>query len=193
MALFTGGRLSELLGLTWDCVTGGTVTIDKQLARPEYRAGGLFLSTKSGRTRTLTPAPSVLRALDAQRRRQAADKARAGALWQNAANLVFTRPSGAPLDQWRVGSMFRRLADEAGLSGIHFHDLRHTYAVNAIRAGDDIKTVQESLGHATAAFTLNRYAHFTDPMRRDSAQRMEGFIQGLIAGGETKNAVKSRR
>ena len=57
---------------------------------------------------------------------------------------------------------------------------RHTYAVNAIRAGDDIKTVQGNLGHATAAFTLDRYAHFTETMQKDSADRMEGFVKAVL-------------
>ncbi len=181
-ALFTGCRLSELLGLTWDCVGGGTLTINKQLARPEFRANGLFLPTKNGKPRTLTPAPSVMRALYSQKQRQAADKARAGALWRGESGLVFTRADGAPMDQWRADALFRRLADSVGLTDVHFHDLRHTYAVNAIRAGDDIKTVQGNLGHATAAFTLDRYAHFTASMRQESAARMEGFIQGMVTG-----------
>ena len=45
---------------------------------------------------------------------------------------------------------------------------------------DSIKTVQSNLGHATAAFTLDVYGHFTDDMRRDSSQRMEKFISGLM-------------
>ncbi|MEY8233017.1 hypothetical protein AALA82_15525 [Oscillospiraceae bacterium 50-16] len=56
----------------------------------------------------------------------------------------------------------------------------HTYAVNAIRAGDNIKAIQGNLGHATAAFTLDRYAHFTEQLQRDSADRMEGFIKGVL-------------
>lgn len=54
------------------------------------------------------------------------------------------------------------------------------HAVNAIRAGDDIKTIQGNLGHASAAFTLDRYGHFTECMRQDSAARMEGFIKGVL-------------
>lgn len=179
MALFTGCRLSELLGLTWDCIGSGTISINKQLARPEYRDAGLFLTPKSGKGRTLTPAPSVMTALTAQRRRQAADQMMAGPGWQNAAGLVFTMPNGAPFDQWRVDTLFHQLARRAGLEGVRFHDLRHTYAVNALRAGDDVKTIQGNLGHATAAFTLDRYAHFTAHMRQASADRMEEFIQGL--------------
>ena len=57
------------------------------------------------------------------------------------------------------------------------HELRHSYAVAALRSGDDIKTVQGNLGHATAAFTLDVYGHVTDQMKQDSASRMEQFIK----------------
>lgn len=64
-----------------------------------------------------------------------------------------------------------------GRPDLRFHDLRHSYAVAAIRSGDDIKTVQGNLGHATAAFTLDVYGHVTDQMKLDSAARMEKFIE----------------
>lgn len=60
-----------------------------------------------------------------------------------------------------------------------FHDLRHTFAVASIKSGDDIKTVQENLGHATAAFTLDVYGHVTKQMKQDSAARMEQFIKSV--------------
>lgn len=62
---------------------------------------------------------------------------------------------------------------------IRVHDLRHSYAVAAIKSEDDIKTVQGNLGHATASFTLDIYGHVTDQMKRESAQRMEKFIQSV--------------
>ena len=62
-----------------------------------------------------------------------------------------------------------------------FHDLRHSYAVASIQSGDDIKTVQENLGYATAAFTLDVYGHVTEKMKRESAARMEAFIQTVNA------------
>ena len=58
-----------------------------------------------------------------------------------------------------------------------FHELRHTCAVASIMSGDDIKTVQENLGHATAAFTLDRYGHVTEQMKKASSERMERFIR----------------
>ena len=183
VALFTGMRQSELLGLTWDAVDfiTGVISVNKQLSRLEHRkASGLFVSPKSGKGRAITAAPLVLRALQAQKRRQAEMQLRAGAIWSNPHGLVFTNEAGAPLEQRNIDYHFRRISTAAGLEGVRFHDLRHTYAVNAIRAGDDIKTVQGNLGHATAAFTLDRYAHFTEAMKKASADRMEGFAKAVL-------------
>lgn len=84
------------------------------------------------------------------------------------------------MEQRTVDYQFKRLVDAAGLKDVRFHDTRHTYAVNAIRAGDDIKTVQGNLDHASAAFTLDRYGHFTEQMKQDSAARMEGFAKSIL-------------
>jgi len=62
-----------------------------------------------------------------------------------------------------------------------FHDLRHTFAVASIRSGDDIKTIQGNLGHATAAFTLDVYGHVTMQMKQASAARMEEYIKTVSA------------
>ena len=182
VALFTGCRLSELLGLTWDAVDfqKGTITINKQLARTRYRANTPFASPKNGRCRIITPAASVLNILRRQWRRQAEMKLKAGVLWANPYNLVFTDEAGGIFDHNRAGRHFKSICNAAGLVGVRFHDLRHTYAVSAIRAGDDIKTIQGNLGHATASFTLDRYGHFTERMREDSAARMEGFIKAVF-------------
>ena len=72
VALFTGLRMSELLGLTWDAVnfTAGLIRVNKQLVRSAYRTDGPFQSPKSGKARTITPAPAVMAALRKQRARQ---------------------------------------------------------------------------------------------------------------------------
>ena len=183
LALFTGLRQSELLGLTWDRIDfqGGTILIDRQLVRTGHRAGaGLFISPKSGKSRTISPAPSALKVLREQKRRQAEMQLRAGPMWDNPHGLVFTSELGGPLEHWRVETTFQTTAKAAGLDGVRFHDTRHTYAVNSIRAGDDIKTIQGNLGHASAAFTLDRYGHFTERMKQDSSHRMETFIKGVL-------------
>lgn len=68
---------------------------------------------------------------------------------------------------------------DAGLEHHRLHDCRHTFAVNSIRAGDDIKTIQENMGHYSADFTLDRCGHVTETMRQESANRMQAFIQGM--------------
>lgn len=182
VALFTGLRQSELLGLTWDAIdfTVGVIRVNKQLARAAYRTEGPFQSPKSGKAPTITPAPAVMAALRKQRARQSETQLKAGPFWDNPYGLVFTTETGAPFNQRRADNGFHKALAAAGLSGFHFHSLRHTYAVNALRAGEDIKTVQANLGHATAAFTLDKYGHFTEQMARDSAARMERFIKGVL-------------
>ncbi|HCG66959.1 MAG TPA: hypothetical protein DEW37_10160 [Oscillibacter sp.] len=71
------------------------------------------------------------------------------------------------------------ISDEGSDRRLTFHGLRRTFAVASIKSGDDIKTVQESLGHATAAFTLDVYGHVTKQMKQDSAVRMEQFIKSV--------------
>lgn len=183
VALFTGLRQSELLGLTWDCIdfNVGTINVNKQLVRPEFRKeNGLFIAPKNGKNRTIVPALRVMKIFQLQKYRQAELQLKVGPLWENAHNLVFTNEIGEPLKQMYIKTKFNAVVSAAGLSSIRFHDLRHTYAVNAIRAGDDIKTVQGNLGHASAAFTLDKYGHFTERMKQDSANRMEGFIKNVL-------------
>ena len=62
---------------------------------------------------------------------------------------------------------------------VRFHDLRHSFAVTSLYSGDDVKTVQANLGHATAQFTLDVYGHVTQKMRQESAMRMQAFYNHL--------------
>lgn len=181
LALFTGFRLSELLGLTWEAVDfdRGTITVDKQLSANPAR-GPLFTTPKSGKPRTVTPAASAFQVLRKQKAKQAEQRLKAGPLWSNPYGLVFPAEDGGPLFQQSVERDFSAIRAAAGLDGIRFHDLRHTFAVNSIRAGDDIKTIQENLGHATAAFTLDVYGHVTEAMKQNSAARMESFIKDVM-------------
>ena len=180
--LFTGLREGELLGLMWDCVDfeKGTLLINKQLRRSQRKGGTYYFSPpKNNKSRTITPAPYVMKLLQAQKVQQARQRLMAGPAWEDS-GLVFTNEFGRYISYRAIFDSFKRIVKRIGLSDARIHDLRHTYAVNCIRAGDDIKTVQSNLGHATAAFTLDVYGHFTDDMRSVSAQRMEGFITNVL-------------
>ena len=181
IALFTGLREGEILGLTWDCIDfqRGTLYVKQQLRREQKKGGQYYFSTpKNGKTRTLVLASSVLQIFRLQKFRQNGMRAEAAELWEDR-NLVFTNQLGGFLSYRTVYDCFKRVVCKMGIPSIRFHDLRHTYATLAIRSGDDIKTVQENLGHATAAFTLDVYGHVTAGMRKDSAERIERVIQTL--------------
>lgn len=181
VALFTGMRQGEVLGLTWNCVDfkRGVVTINKQLQRDRGKDGEYHLvSPKNGKGRSISPAPSVMAVLKAQQRKQAQWRLAAGPDWQDT-GLVFTNEQGRNLSAQTLYLHFKALAKQIGRPDARFHDTRHSYAVAALQSGDDVKTVQETLGHHTAAFTLDVYGHITEQMKQDSAQRMERFIQSV--------------
>ena len=177
--LFTGMRQSEILGLTWDCVNfeAGTIRIYRQLQLIDGKY--IFTTPKNGKTRTIVPAPTVMTVLRNQRKQQLQKKLVVGELWHNDEDFVFTTDLGEHLARQTVYSQFKKIVASIGLPQTRFHDLRHSYAVASIFAGDDIKTVQENLGHHTAAFTLDIYGHVTDAMRKRSSERMEAFIKSV--------------
>ena len=182
-------RRGEVCGLTWDCVdfATGSITINKQLKK-ERGVGGAYvlpLSTKNDKARTIVPAPFVMDILKAQKVQQAKWRLRAGPAWEGCplGDMVFTDELGRHLVPDTVYENFKRIMRSLGYPETRLHDLRHTFAVASIRAGDDIKTVQGNLGHATAAFTLDVYGHVTDQMKRESADRMQQYINRMKKSG----------
>lgn len=183
VTLFTGMREGEALGLLWDCVdlVKGTLTIDKQLQLIRGSGGQYqMVPTKNSKSRSITLAASVVKLLRDVKRKQLENRLRYGPLWEDS-GFVFTDELGHHLSASSVYKSFKKVMEKIGSPETRFHDLRHSYAVVAIKSGDDIKTVQENLGHATAAFTLDVYGHITEKMKQDSAARMEQFIKAVNA------------
>lgn len=182
--LLTGLREGEALGLTWDRIDfrRGTIVIDRQLVKERKKGGQYYLgSPKNGKTRTIMPPLYAMQLLRSQKARQAEQRLKAGDLWQDT-GLVFTNETGGNLAVPTVYNQFKRIVAGIGQPDLRIHDLRHSYAVAALRSGDDIKTLQSNLGHHAAAFTLDRYGHVTDQMKQASAERMEQYIQGILKG-----------
>ena len=184
VTLFTGMREGEVCGLAWDAVdfNSGTIAIRQQLQKQKEKGGDYYIATtKSGKTRILTPAPFIMDILKRIFREQKLAQLQAGSAWDNQWNLVFVDAIGHHIIPQTVLKHFKAICSRIGRPDARFHDLRHTYAVVSLQEGDDVKTVQENLGHATASFTLDVYGHVSEKMKQDSAERMQKYREKFNA------------
>ncbi len=186
LILFTGLREGEALGLTWDCIDfrTGAVKICKQLQHQGNK--DVLVTPKSSKPRFLTVPPFVLQILKEEKTHQLEQRLAAGESWQGwqtqaemKTSLVFVRDDGKNITAAALYQRYKHLAEKIGAPESRVHDLRHTYAVLSLQNGDPIKTVQDNLGHATAAFTLDVYGHTTDRMKQDSAARMQKYFEEI--------------
>ncbi len=186
ITLFTGMRQSEVLGLTWDCIDfkNNTIYLNKQLVRDRNQYTEFYFSSlKNGKSRKIYISESVSEALKQRKVLQEKEKKMAGKNWigdnTEWSNLVFTNDVGWHLNHHSVYKHYKRIVKEIGIGEKRFHDLRHSFAVISLQNGDDIKTIQETLGHHTSGFTLQVYAHSTNFMKKESANRMDEYIRSL--------------
>lgn len=180
VALFTGMRQGELMGLQWDNVDfkAGTILVSQQLIH-EKKKGGIYklAPTKTDGVRKITPAPIVMNWLKEWKTAQNAQRLAKGEMWvSDIEGLVFTDEHGRNLSNTTLTHEVKRIGEKIGKEGFRFHDLRHSYAVAAIRAGDDMKTVSSNLGHTTISITMDIYASYTEDMAKASASRMNDYI-----------------
>lgn len=181
--LFTGMREGELLGLSWPQIDfeNKRILINQQLQKEKRKGGKYFIAstTKNGKSRIIEPPDITFKYLRAERARQAANHLAAGQMWNNTYDLVFTDDTGKHIAIHTFYKHFKKIAASIGRPDARPHDLRHTAATVAIASGADIKSVQDMLGHATASFTLNVYAHTSDQMRKDTAARVQNYYNNL--------------
>lgn len=90
---------------------------------------------------------------------------------------MFCREDGSPVHPHSLSQSFERLVKKSGLPKIRLHDLRHTHATIAIRAGVPVKVISERLGHETPAFTLKQYAHVIPGMQAEAANRIAEILE----------------
>lgn len=162
----TGLRLGELMALQWDDVdlVTGELRINKQVNLVGSKLVISEPKTKAA-VRTLILPPSVRKVL-------AEYKTRVNSRW------LFPSPKkeDLPIIPSAVSRRLHTLLEHAGCEQVRFHDLRHTFATNALAHGMDIKTLSTILGHVSSATTLNTYSHITDEMRQRAAVKIDRGI-----------------
>lgn len=179
LAVTTGMRQGELLGLRWEDVDleRSRLHVRCQLSWPAGQGPRLVEPKSATGRRTIELPPLAVAALKEHRRRQAEERLRAGSEWRNEWGLVFTTVLGTPIHPANlVHYSFYRLLAKAGLPRIRFHDLRHTCATLLLEAGEHPKVVQEMLGHSSIQLTLDTYSHVTPALRRQAAERMQQLL-----------------
>jgi integrase len=169
LALRTGLRKGELLGLHWEDLdlNAGTATIRRSLQRT--RTGGLTrlpTKTRASERRIALPA-ECLHSLKTHKEQQDGERETAGSAWSDS-GFVFTTPTGGPLDPANLTRRFRSFLDQAGLRRIRFHDLRHSTATLLLEQGVDLVVIKELLGHAHIGVTAGVYAHVRLRLQRQA-------------------------
>lgn len=178
LAITTGLRRGELLGLRWDDadLNRGTLRVGRALVREGGRHVVGETKTKRGRRR-VNLTPRTVATLKAHRRRQLEHRVRLANLYEDY-GLIFASENGTPLNPENlVKRSFKPLLRKAGLPEIRFHDLRHTCATLLLGRGVHPKIVQELLGHDTIAMTLDTYSHYL-PSMGDQASGAMGDALG---------------
>ena len=155
--------------------------VNKQLQKEKKKKGQFrFVPLKNDKSRKIIPALLLMQLLKVRKLEQQEQQEKAGDAWSNPMNLVYSMPLGSHLIPQTVVRHYKKCVSSIGRPDARFHDLRHSYAVAAIRSGDDPKELQNALGHHSPSFSLNVYAHVTDQMQRDSANRMEAYIKNVL-------------
>jgi integrase len=180
LALTTGMRPSEYCGLKWSDFdrTRGTLSVNRTV---EFTPGGgwTFCDPKTPRSRrTIKLHSNVVAALVEHEERQRAARAEAEPPLEDH-GLIFISETGGPVDPHNLAARnLPRILKAAGLKRIRLYDLRHTAATLSLAAGVPVKVVQEMLGHASAALTLDVYSHVLPHMQDESAAKVEALLLG---------------
>jgi integrase len=177
LAITTGLRRGELLGLRWDDVSMERSTL--RVGRALVREGGRHTlgetKTRRGR-RQINLTPRTVSTLKAHRKKQLEEKIKLSGLYKDH-GLIFATRVGTPINPENlVNRSFKPLLERASLPEIRFHDLRHTCATLLLGRGVHPKLVQELLGHATIAMTLDTYSHYMPSMGDQAAGAMEDAL-----------------
>ncbi|NNC81464.1 MAG: site-specific integrase [Acidimicrobiales bacterium] len=177
VSAMTGMRRGEVLGLRWADVDLGSARIHVRQALVSVAYELVVSTPKNHRARVIDLDRGTVEQLYSHRQHQLNERAVWAIDYQDA-DLVFCKENGEPLHPQTYTQSFERLIARTDLPKIRLHDLRHTHATIALRAGVQPKVISERLGHESPAFTLKQYAHVIPGMQADAAARVASIIAG---------------
>jgi integrase len=178
VAIYTGLRQGELLGLRWPDLDLEAGALAVRQAVQKVDGAWQFVEPKSERSRrTLPLPPQAVAALREQKARVREARAVAGSRWVEW-GLVFPSTLGTPLDASNVTHRLQAALLDAGLPRQRFHDLRHCCATLLLSQGVPARVVQEVLGHSQVSLTLGTYSHVMPTMLQEAATAMNRALGG---------------
>ena len=192
LAMQTGLRRGELLGLRWTDINLDFAELS--VARSAVQCPGgkvVFKAPKTVRSRrTVALSPQTCIVLRQYLDNQMAIRARLDIKkWPKDA-LVFSQLNGDPLKGNTVWKAWNTMLKRMGITGIRFHDIRHTMATLMLQAGVHPKIVQERLGHASIATTLDLYSHVSPGLQQAAAKKLDAIFQnGVNDSGLKINSI----
>lgn len=177
LAVTTGMRIGELLGLKWQDIDldAGKLVVQRALQR-QNEAGLVFVEPKTTRSRrTIMLSQRAVAAVRRHKARQNELRLLTGSEWQDH-DLIFTNSTGGAPDPGWQRQIFQEELAKAGLPRLRFHDLRHTAATMLLSQGVHPKVVSEMLGHASITLTLDTYSHLVPVMHAQAAAAMDSML-----------------
>jgi integrase len=178
LALTTGMRRGELLGLKWPDVDfdAGRLAVRRTLVAVQYRIRWSEPKTSSSR-RVVALDPATVAVLKAHRARQLEERMAIGSGYLDE-RIVFADVAGEPLHPDTVSKHFERVVARAGVPRIRLHDFRHTAATLMLERGVPLKAVTERLGHASTQITSDLYQHVGETMQDEAAAKLGAALLG---------------
>jgi integrase len=181
LAAMTGMRRGEILGVRWSDLDLDSARLSVRHAVVAVAYAVIESTPKSHNARVLDLDDETVEELRAHRRRQQGERDEWGADYQDQ-DLVVAKENGEPIHPHTFSQSFERLIRNAGLRPIRLHDLRHTHATLALKAGVPVKVISERLGHESPAFTLKQYAHVIPGMQAEAAAAVADLVAAAKQG-----------
>ena len=176
LALVTGMRRGEILGLKWSDInfTEGVIHVQRSLV--DVKGGVVESKPKTARGYRAIVLPSFVIDVLKKHQEQQAVQCKKSTQWQDH-DYVFCTSHGTPFAAANLRTMFKALLKKAELPDIRFHDLRHSVATLLLSIGTHPKIVQELLGHGQISITMDTYSHVMPTLQRDTMAQLDDLLK----------------